>query len=92
MKKFSNRKRHNTDYHIGDMVLVKFNQREYNALSGVHQNLVRKYECHFHILLKMGNISYKVELPPHFKIHPVIHAIFLKKYLNYKDYPSRRKS
>jgi len=74
MKKFADRKRRPTNFKEGDMVLVKFNPRQFKALRGVHQNLVRKY---------------KVELPPHFKIHPVFHASVLKPYHEDKEDPSR---
>ncbi|KAH0743213.1 hypothetical protein KY290_031206 [Solanum tuberosum] len=80
MEKFANRKRHPTDYKVGDMVLVKFNLRQFKALRGIHQNLVRKYEGPFRIVAKVGKISYKVELPPYFTIHPVFHASVLKPY------------
>ncbi|XP_055814662.1 uncharacterized protein LOC129884377 [Solanum dulcamara] len=40
MKKFADRKCRPTDYKVRDMVLVKFNPRQFKALRGVHQNLV----------------------------------------------------
>ncbi|XP_049397431.1 uncharacterized protein LOC125861617 [Solanum stenotomum] len=89
MKKFADRKRRPTDYKEGDMVLVKFNPRQFKALRSVHQNLVRKYEGPFKIIAKVGKISYKVELPPHFKIHPVFHASVLKPYHEDKEDTSR---
>ena len=92
MKKFADRKRRPTDYKEGDMVLVKFNTRQLKALKGVHQNLVRIYEGQFKIIAKVGKISYKLELPPHLKIHPVFHASVLKPYHEHKDDPSRNRS
>ena len=70
MKKFADRKRRPTDYKEGDMVLVKFNPRQFKALRGVHHNLVLKYKGPFKIVAKVGKISYRLELPPHFKVHP----------------------
>ncbi|WMV14350.1 hypothetical protein MTR67_007735, partial [Solanum verrucosum] len=92
MKKFADRKKRPTDYQVGDMVLVKFNPRQFKELKGVHQNLVRKYEGPFGIIAKVGKISYKVELPPHFKIHPFFHVSVLKPYHEDKDDPSRNQS
>ena len=92
MKKFADRKRRPTNYKEGDMVLVKFNPRQFKALRGMHHNLVRKYEGPFKIVAKVGKISYRLELPPHFKIHPVFHASVLKPYHEDKDDPSRNKS
>ena len=74
------------------MVLVKFNPRQFKALRGVQQNLVRKYEGPFNIVAKVGKISYKLEFPPHFKIHPVFHASVLKPYHEDKEDPHRNRS
>ena len=74
------------------MVLVMFNPRNFKELRGVHHNLVRKYEGPFKIVAKVGKISYKLELPPHLRIHPVFHASVLKPYHEDKDDPSRNKS
>jgi len=89
MKKFADRKQRPIDYQVGDMVLVKFNPRQFKTLRSGHQNLVRKYEGPFKIIAKVGKISYKVELPPHFKIHPVFHASVLKPYYEDKEDTSR---
>ena len=74
------------------MVLVMFNPRQFKALRGMHHNLVRKYEGLFKIVAKVGKISYRLELPPHFKIHSVFHASVLKPYQLDKDDPRRNKS
>ena len=59
--KFADRKRRPTNYKEGDMVLVKFNPRQFKALRGMHHNLVRKYEGPFKIVAKVGKISYRLE-------------------------------
>lgn len=92
MRKFADRKRRPTNYKVDDMVLVKFNPRQFKALRGMHQGLVRRYEGLFRIIAKVGNISYKLELPPYLKIHHVFHASVLKPYYEDKDDPSRGKS
>ncbi|XP_069149522.1 uncharacterized protein [Solanum lycopersicum] len=86
MKKFSDRKHQPTDYKEGDMVLVKFNIRQFKGLKGAHQNIVHKYESPFKIAAKVGKISYKLELP---KIHSVFHASVLKTYHEGKKDPSQ---
>ena len=50
---------------------------------------MRRYEGPFPILGKVGKVSYKVELPPRLKIHPVFHVSYLKPYHEDKDDPSR---
>ncbi|XP_069151851.1 uncharacterized protein [Solanum lycopersicum] len=92
MKKFADRKRCPTDYKEGDMVLVKFNPRQFNERRGIHQKLVSKYEGPYKIVANLGKISYKLELPPSFKIHPVFHASVLKLYHEDKEDPSWNQS
>ncbi|XP_070050450.1 uncharacterized protein [Nicotiana tomentosiformis] len=92
MKKFAYRKRHLTDYRVGDMVIVKFNPRQFKALWGMHQNLIRKYAGPFKIIAKASKISYKLDMPSYLKIYPVLHASMLKPYHEDKDNPSRGQS
>ncbi|XP_070045808.1 uncharacterized protein [Nicotiana tomentosiformis] len=92
MKKFADRKRRPTDYRVGDMVMVKFNPRQFKALWGMHQNLIRKYEGSFKIVAKVGKISYKLDMPSYLKIYPVFHASMLKPYYEDKDDPSKGQS
>ncbi|RVW96749.1 Transposon Tf2-8 polyprotein [Vitis vinifera] len=89
MKKWADKKRRHTEYKVGDMVLVKLLPQQFKSLRPVHKGLVRRYEGPFPILGKVGKVSYKVELPPRLKIHPVFHASYLKPYHGDKDDPSR---
>ena len=50
---------------------------------------MRRYEEPFPILGKVGKVSYKVELPPRLKIHPVFHVSYLKPYHENKADPSQ---
>ncbi|OIT34796.1 hypothetical protein A4A49_03602 [Nicotiana attenuata] len=92
MKKFADRKRRPTNYRVGDMVMVKFNPRQFKALHGMHQNLIRKYEGPFKIVAKVGKISYKLDMPSYLNIYPVFRASMLKPYHEDKDDPSRGQS
>ncbi|RVW63223.1 Transposon Tf2-2 polyprotein [Vitis vinifera] len=89
MKKWADKNRRYTEYKVGDMVLVKLLPQQFKSLRPVHKGLVRRYEGPFPILGKVGKVSYKVELPPRLKIHPVFHASYLKPYHRDKDDPSR---
>ena len=51
---------------------------------------MRKYEGPFPILGRVGKVSYKVELLPRLKIHPVFHVSNLKPYHEDKEDPGRR--
>ena len=72
------------------MVLEKFNPRRFKAQRGVHQNLMRRYECPFKIVSKVYKKSYNLELPPNFNIHPVFHANVLKSYHEEKEDPRKK--
>ncbi|XP_075101616.1 uncharacterized protein LOC142177054 [Nicotiana tabacum] len=92
MKKFADRKRHPMNYRVGDMVMVKFNPRQFKALRGMHQNLIRKYDGPFNIVAKVGKISYKLDMPSYLKICHVFHASMLRPYHEEKDDPSKGQS
>ncbi|KAL5744158.1 hypothetical protein ACOSQ2_027274 [Xanthoceras sorbifolium] len=92
MKKWADKKRRRVEFQVGDLVLVKLLPQQFKAFRKVHKGLVRKYEGPFPILKKVGKVSYKVELPPRLKIHPVFHVSHLKPYHADTEDPSRRES
>ncbi|CAA0833488.1 Unknown protein [Striga hermonthica] len=47
------------------------------------------YEGPFPVIKKIGNVVYRVELPPTLKIHPVFHVSMLKPYKGDVEDPSR---
>ncbi|RVW77951.1 hypothetical protein CK203_048235 [Vitis vinifera] len=71
------------------MVLVKLLPQQFKSLRPEHKGLVKRYEGLFPILGKVGKVSYKVELPPRLKIHPIFHVSYLKPYHKDKDDPSQ---
>ncbi|WKA08899.1 hypothetical protein VitviT2T_026583 [Vitis vinifera] len=71
------------------MVLFKIIPQQFKSLRPMHKGFVRRYEGPFPILGKVDKVSYKVELPPRLKIHPVFHVSYLKPYHEDKDDPSR---
>ena len=89
MKKWADKKRHHTEYKVGDMVFVKLLPKKFKSLRPVHKGLVMRYKGHFPILGKVGKVSYRVELPPRLKIHLVFHVSYLKPYHEDKNYPSQ---
>ncbi|RVW21672.1 Retrovirus-related Pol polyprotein from transposon 297 [Vitis vinifera] len=89
MKKWANKKRRHIEYKDRDMVLVKLLPQQFKSLRPVNKGLVRRYEGPFPILGKVGKVSYRVQLPPRLKIHPVFHVSYLKPYHEDKDDPRR---
>ncbi|XP_072074402.1 uncharacterized protein [Arachis hypogaea] len=59
------------------------------AFHKVYKGLIRKYEGPFEIIRRIGEVAYKVQLPPSMKIHSVFHVSMLKLYHEDQDEPSR---
>ncbi|RVW69203.1 hypothetical protein CK203_060825 [Vitis vinifera] len=57
------------------MVLFKIIPQQFKSLRPMHKGFMRRYEGPFPILGKVDKVSYKVELPPRLKIHPVFHEV-----------------
>ena len=89
IKKWADKKRRHAEFQVGDLVLVKLIPQQFKSFRKVHKGLVRKYEGPFPILGRVGKVSYKVELPPRLKIHPVFHVSNLKPYHEDKEDPGR---
>ncbi|KAK3034707.1 hypothetical protein RJ639_032468 [Escallonia herrerae] len=73
MKKWVDKRRRPKEYNLGDMVMLKLLPQQFKSFRKVHKGLIRKYEGPFPIVAKVGKASYRLELPPKLKIHPVFH-------------------
>ena len=80
------------EYQVGDLVFIKILPIQHKSTRGLHKGLVRRYEGPFPIIKKVGKVSYKVELPPTLKLHPVFHVSCLKPYHEDKEDTSRGQS
>ncbi|KAJ0894123.1 putative nucleotidyltransferase, Ribonuclease H [Helianthus annuus] len=80
MKKWADDKRRHVEFQVGDQVMVKLLPQQFKSLRGVHKGLVRKYEGPFPVVARVGKVSYRLQLPPKLKIHPVFHVSYLKPY------------
>ena len=66
---------------VDDLVLVKLQPTSLQFFGHkVYKGLVHKYEGLILIINRVGNISYKLQLPAWLKIHNVFHASNLKAY------------
>ena len=77
MKKWADKKRRHAKYQVGDLVLVRLSTLDRHK--GLHKSLIRKYEGSFPIKKRVGNVAYRVQLPPTVKYHPVFHVSMLKR-------------
>ena len=89
MKKWADKKRRHVEFQVGDLVLVKLLPQQFKAFRKVHKGLIRRYEGPFPVIKRVGNVAYKLQLPPKLKIHPVFHVSLLKPYREDKEDPSR---
>jgi Chromo (CHRromatin Organisation MOdifier) domain len=92
MKKWADKKRRPASYQVGEKVMVKLLPQQFKAFRKVHKGLIRKYEGPFEIVGQVGKVSYKLNLPPKMKIHPVFHVSMLKPYHEDGEDPSRGES
>ncbi|GKG05539.1 hypothetical protein Tco_0325625, partial [Tanacetum coccineum] len=73
----------------GDQVMVKLLPQQFKSLRKVHKGLIRRYEGYFQMIGHVGKVSYRFQLPPKLKIHPVFHVSFLKPYHEDEKDPER---
>ncbi|KAK2977356.1 hypothetical protein RJ640_013335 [Escallonia rubra] len=92
MKKWADKRRRPKEYNLGDMVMLKLLPQQFKSFRKVHKGLIRRYEGPFPIMAKVGKVSYRLELPPRLKIHPVFHVSLLKPHYADMEDPSRGES
>lgn len=78
MKKWVDNKRRHVKFNVGDLVLVKILLSQHKSIHSLHKGLVQRYEGPFLVIKRVGNVSYKLELPYSFKLHPVFYVSCLK--------------
>lgn len=62
MKKWADIKHSHVEFNIGDFVLVKILPSQHKFAHSLHKGLVWKYKGPFHIIKRVGNMLYKLEL------------------------------
>ena len=79
MKLYSDRHRTERSFSVGDWVFLRLQPYKQKSLKH-HQlkKLAPKFYGPFQILQKVGEVSYKLDLPPNSKIHPTFHVSCLK--------------
>lgn len=91
-KKWVDAKRREMEYHVDDKVMVKLPPQQFKVFRKVYKGLIRKYEGPFEVVGKVEKVSYKLQLPPCTKIHPVFHVSMLKPYHEDAEDPLRNNS
>jgi hypothetical protein len=89
MKKYADLQRTERQFSVGDMVYLKM--EPYRLAAFGFRGTIKlhsKYYGPFQVLHRVGNMAYRLQLPPGVKIHPVFHVSQLKLHLGTKAVPS----
>ncbi|KAM1011997.1 hypothetical protein FF1_047138 [Malus domestica] len=79
-KSYADRRRRPLEFHSGDFVFLKVSPQKGIHRFGVKGKLAPRYVGPFKIIGRVGNVAYKLELPPQLgHIHNVFHVSQLKK-------------
>ena len=80
-KIYTNQKRKDKDYQIGDHVYLKVKSKWSSLSLGRCGKLTPWFFGPFEILAKRGPVAYELALPAHIRFHNVFHASLLKRYV-----------
>ncbi|KAL0350215.1 UNVERIFIED_CONTAM: Transposon Ty3-G Gag-Pol polyprotein [Sesamum radiatum] len=89
MKTYADKKRTEREFQIGDEVFLILQPYKQTTVAMRRQlKLSAKYFGPYKVIEKIGNVAYKLALPPSSRIHPVFHVSLLKKKIGSKYFPS----
>jgi hypothetical protein len=88
-KKQADKHRRDEEFSVGDRVLLEASDIHFAAGT---KKLLDKYIGPFEIKEKVSRVSYKLELPDKFRIHPVFHVGKLKKAIETDRFTERKQN
>jgi hypothetical protein len=81
-KSYANKQRRDLSFKVGDFVYLKVSPMRGTKRLKVKGKLEPRYVSPFHVLDRMGEVAYQLELPPQLSdMHDVFHVSHLKKCL-----------
>ena len=81
-KRYSNNRRRDLQFEIGDRVFLKISPWKGVLRFGKRGKLSPRYIGPYEIVSKMGPVAYKLKLPPELsRIHDTFHVSKLRKYI-----------
>ncbi|XP_026428499.1 uncharacterized protein LOC113324393 [Papaver somniferum] len=79
IKIFANKKREDRSFQVGDEVYLKLQPYKQTTVSSRRNlKMLAKYYGHFTVIEKIGAMTYRLQLRPDTKVHPVFHVSHLK--------------
>ena len=86
-KSYANPRRRDVQFGVGDHVFLKISPMKGVMRFGKKGKLTPRYIGPFEILDRVGNVSYRLSLPPNFgHVHPVFHISMLRKYVPHSSH------
>ena len=81
-KSYSNNRRRDLEFEVGDMVFLRISPWKGVLRFGKHGKLSPRYIGPYRIVERIGEVAYRLELPSdHDRIHDVFHVSMLCKYI-----------
>ncbi|OIT08431.1 hypothetical protein A4A49_04656 [Nicotiana attenuata] len=80
MKRNADRNRQPLEFNVGNKVLLKLTPHIWKKISSkmCHRWMITKYDDPFEVVKKVGEVTYRPNLPERLKIHPTFHVSYLK--------------
>ena len=80
-KHYADKHRRTVTFEVGDKVFLRVPENSTSLKTGPVPKLSPRFCGPFTILKKVGSVAYKLDLPPHSRVHPVFHVSRLRKRL-----------
>ncbi|XP_048229059.1 uncharacterized protein LOC125369832 [Ricinus communis] len=82
-KSYADPKRKHVEFSVGEYVFLKVSPMRGVLWFGKKGKLAPRYVGPFEIIGRIGDVAYKLDLPPNFShVHPVFHISMLRKYIS----------
>ena len=80
-KSYADKSRIHREFREGDRVWLRVRPRKSSLSTGIYKKLCPRYCGPFKIVKRIGDLAYRVDLPPHVKVHNVFHVSLLKPHV-----------